>query len=407
MSELPLPFSIHTIEDWQAQLQSELLEKSHLLNYINDVEELEFSITDLEGPQIPMNFNSPTNWKNLLKVSAEAEKKTNQLLLAALMQGAEAVIIEHTSQQTDWTILLNDIHTAYIDCMIIFNDDEALQQFKNKASEDAQKHCKLLYQYGEEQNYFSSFKINQVGANCATELGSLLLNVHRVLELQSSSESNIHVHSFFVELGLGADYFVEIAKFTAIRKLIEQLSNIHQKKIEIKLLATTGFCNKSLHDPYTNLLRQTTESMSAIIGAAEYLCVQPYDALSTNGTSEFAQRMALNIGNLLQYEAKLDQTKTLLFGSYVIGKLTQQLIEKSWKMLCDLEEESTETNEHLKSRIIHTRSLRLQKFKDKKLLLTGINCFENEFEIPSNSWGNLPTEIGIPFLIYEKTMNNA
>lgn len=407
MSELPLPFSIHSIEDWQAQLQSELLEKSHLLKYVNDIEELEFSITDLDGPQIPLNFNSPTNWKNLLKVSANEEKKTNQLLLDALMQGAEAVIIEHASRQTDWKILLNDIQTAYIDCMIIFNDDDSMQHFKNNASEDAQKHCKVLYQYGEEQNYFSSFKINQVGANCATELGSLILHIHRVLELQSSSESHIHGYTFFVELGLGAEYLVEIAKFTAIRKLIEQLSIIHQMKIEIKLIATTGFCNKSLHDPYTNLLRQTTESMSGVIGATDYLCVQPYDALSTNGTSEFAQRMALNIGNLLQFEAKLDQTKTLLFGSYVIGKLTQELIEKSWEMLCDLDEENTDSIEQLKSRIVHTRSIRLAKFKDKKLLLTGINCFENEFEIPPNSWGNLPTEIGLPFLIFEKTMQDA
>ena len=60
--------------------------------------------------------------------------------------------------------------------------------------------------------------------------------------------------------------------------------------------------NKSLKDPYTNLLRQTTEAVSAIIGGANELNVQPYDLYTTSGKSELSQRMAINISHLLKEE---------------------------------------------------------------------------------------------------------
>ena len=143
----------------------------------------------------------------------------------------------------------------------------------------------------------------------------------------------------------------------------------------------------------------------AILGGAHFVCIQPYDTLSTEGPSAFGQRMALNIANLLNEEAHLSKPQDPLQNAYAIEQLTLQIAAKSWDFLCELDAQQANANATVRGQILQTRQLRTELFESGKTLLIGINAFPNEFETPKVRWAELPTAFDLPYLIFEKSAN--
>ena len=396
MSKVSLPFSATPLSSWQGQLRKELKENTSLLNYHSPIEALSLSLLDLENNRLVHADLPACPWKRTVNVAAAHAKQSNQIILDALMQGADAIFIANATAQTNWPELLSNIQTAYLSCLIEFESYSAAEHFKQYATPEQISHCIALHKDGPHFNFISTFELQQIGANCSTELAGGLLNLHQQLE-QTTTDKTL-----YFELGIGNEFFIEIAKFRALRQLIKQLEELHHIKIEIKVLAKTGFCNKSLKDPYTNLLRQATESLSAIMGGSHFMCIQTYDQLSTAGPSTFGQRMALNIGNLISEEAQLSVLKDPLQGAYLIEQLTLALLKKSWTFLSHLDGMGQAAPEKLKEAIIQTRNIRLEQFHSGANTLIGINAFMNEFDSPKAEWAESPTVLGLPYLILEK-----
>jgi methylmalonyl-CoA mutase len=399
MSKVSIPFSATSLDAWRAQLHKELKENTTLLQYNSSIEGISFSLLENEAPQFKLKESPTMTWKRMVAADASQAKKSNECLLSALMQGADAILLEHTTPHTDWTTLLKDIETAYVPCLLLFDTPAAHAHFIETAPKEHLSHFTILHNYGAQQNYISTYEIQQIGANCSTELTAGLIHLHQRLELNGEDTT------LYYEMGVGKDYFVEIAKFRALQMLVAQLEEIHQVRIELQLIAKTGFCNKSLTDPYTNLLRLATEGLSAVMGGAAYVCLQPYDTLSTEGASAFAQRMALNIGNLLSEEAQLSTLNDPLSGAYVVEQLSLALSKKSWTLLCELDADPASAQQKLKTEIAQTRDLRTEGVQSGKDILIGINAFPNEFESPKAEWSALPTALGFPYLIFENAAN--
>lgn len=399
MSKVSIPFSATSLDAWRAQLLKELKENTALLQYNSSIEDISFSLLENEAPQLKCKESAALSWKRMVATDASKAKQSNEFLLSALMQGADAIFIEHTSTDTDWSVLLNEIETAYISCLLLFETPAAHAHFIETAPKDQIAHCIALFNYGAQQNFISTYDVQQIGANCSTELAVGLIHLHRQLELNAQDTT------LYFEMGVGKDYLVEIAKFRALQMLLSQLEEIHEVCIELQLIVRTGFCNKSLADPYTNLLRLSTEGLSAVMGGATYVCLQPYDALSTAGASAFARRMALNVGNLLSEEAQLSSLNDPLSGAYAIEQLTLALAKKSWSLLCELDADPVTAEQKLQTEIAQTRTIRIENFKSGKDIYIGINAFPNEFESPKAEWSALPSALGFPYLIFEKSAN--
>lgn len=400
MTQVSIPFSAHSSEDWQRQLLKELKESSNLLQYSNELEDLSFSLTQLDAaPLLPL-INEPITWKRMVAGSATDEKKCNLYFLQALMQGADALLIDQTDHTTDWASLLHNIETPYISCLIVFRTAAAYEHFKTHANADALAHATPLFAFGESQNYFSAFDLQQIGANCTTQLAVSLYELQQQLKEQAFSRT------LFVELGIGSEFLLEIAKLMAFRTLVAQLAQIHNCKLEVQIISKTGFCNKSLEDPYTNLLRLSTEGLSGVLGCANYICIQPYDALSKAGSSDFASRMALNIGNLLAEEAHLATLSAPLSGAYTIEKMSSLLIEKSWNLLYELDSDCENAEPLIQKSIANARAIRLERFEQKQDTLIGVNSYKNEFAAPKATWGKIPETYGFPYIIFEKISSN-
>ncbi len=141
---------------------------------------------------------------------------------------------------------------------------------------------------------------------------------------------------------VGSSYFMEIAKVRAARFLWAKVVNAYgPSNAEITrthIHSVTADWNKTLYDPYVNMLRSTTESMSAIIGGTNSLTVKPFNAIYQQPT-EFSERIARNQQLLLKEESYLDKIVDPGAGSYYIENLTDTLIEEAWKLFLEIDDQ--------------------------------------------------------------------
>jgi methylmalonyl-CoA mutase len=117
---------------------------------------------------------------------------------------------------------------------------------------------------------------------------------------------------------IGSNYFFEIAKLRAVRQLWARLS-----RVPLVLWSRTSYANKSLYDPSANLLRCTTEAMSAIFGGCDFLIVAP---------ARFPQHLADSLVRIFREESHFDQVSDPGGGSYYIESLTAAIAEEAWKV---------------------------------------------------------------------------
>ena len=170
---------------------------------------------------------------------------------------------------------------------------------------------------------------------------------------------------------------------------------------QIRIKATSLFLNKSLEDPYTNLLRLTTEGMSAAIGGADILNLQPYDGWSTNGASSFAYRMSNNISNILKEESFFDKVVDAAGGTYAIEQATDKLADAGWTFFQTIESNGgfSSSQTFIQLEIKRIAQKRIELLQTKKMKYIGINIFPNPDE--SNLRWNVPSSEVITPLVLE------
>ncbi len=158
--------------------------------------------------------------------------------------------------------------------------------------------------------------------------------------------------------GVGANYFMEIAKLRAARLLWAKVVEAYEPKCECGDECSCGgkcdggICNccakmlihsedtiwnKTVYDPYVNMLRTQTEAMSAVLGGTNSLTVLPFNAIYESAT-DFSERIARNQQILLKEESHLDKIADPAAGSYYIETLTNSIAEQAWKLFLDVQE---------------------------------------------------------------------
>lgn len=126
----------------------------------------------------------------------------------------------------------------------------------------------------------------------------------------------------------GANYFFEIAKLRAFRLLWASVLKTYGVTATAKIHCRTSMWNATVFDPNVNMLRASTEAMSATLGGCDSLTVIPYDA-AFKTPDEFSYRIARNTQLLLKYEAGFNRVVDPGAGSYYIESITDQLAAKA------------------------------------------------------------------------------
>ena len=183
------------------------------------------------------------------------------------------------------------------------------------------------------------------------------------------------------QISVGTNYFFEIAKLRAIRLVFRAIADEYKHEFDCHLLVTPTKRNKTIYDYNTNLLRSTTECMSAILGGANAIANLPYDAIY-HKNNEFGDRIARNQLLVLKHESYFDKVNNPADGSYYIENLTQQLAEKALALFKDIEKSGgflKQLNDGIIQRKIQESAKKEQDlFDSNKEILLGTNKYPNK-----------------------------
>lgn len=187
-----------------------------------------------------------------------------------------------------------------------------------------------------------------------------------------------------LEIAVGTNYFFEIAKLRAIRLLFNIIAKEYNQNWNCHLLVTPTKRNKTLYDYNINMLRTTTECMSAILGGANTIANLPYDALY-HKDNEFGDRIARNQLLILKNESYFDKVNNPSDGSYYIESVTQQLADKALALFKDIEANGgflKQLNEGIIKRKIQESAEKEQDLFDAgKEVLLGTNKHANKNDL--------------------------
>ena len=193
---------------------------------------------------------------------------------------------------------------------------------------------------------------------------------------------------FHFNFAIGSNYFFEIAKLKAFRVLWKSLLNEYDiEEVNAHIFAQPTLRNKTIYDYNVNMLRTTSECMSAILGGANTINNVSYDSVF-HKKNEFGERIARNQLLILQQESYLGNANTFANGSYYIESITYQLAEKALQIFKDIEK-SGGFLKQLKQGVIQRKitenaSKEQKKFDRKEIVLLGTNKQVNKDDLMKN-----------------------
>ena len=171
------------------------------------------------------------------------------------------------------------------------------------------------------------------GANDVQEVAYALATA--VCYVRQLAQRNIDIHtiakSMMFTFSLGANFFMEIAKLRALRVLwarIMEAFGAGESDRAVHVHGRTSAFTKTVYDPYVNLLRNTTQAFSGVVGGLNSLEVSPFDQ-PIRKSDEFSRRIARNIQVMLQTEFELRQPVDPVGGSWYVETLAAELCEKN------------------------------------------------------------------------------
>jgi len=184
---------------------------------------------------------------------------------------------------------------------------------------------------------------SSAGASAVEELGAAFATAVAYIRamLERSMTIDEAASQIRFRVALGGNFFMEIAKIRAARmiwaKIVEEFGGDENSR-KIKLGARTAIFNKTVYDPYVNMLRTATEAFSGVVGGVDTMTVGAFDEIIRN-PDEFSERIARNQQIILQEECNLTDVIDPAGGSYYVENLTRELAAKVWQFFAKIEEQ--------------------------------------------------------------------
>ena len=189
----------------------------------------------------------------------------------------------------------------------------------------------------------SGYHMQEAGANLVQELAFTLADgreyVRAALDRGMDVDAFAGRLSFFFAIGM--NFFMEVAKLRAARflwhKIMSEFDPKQEKSLMLRTHCQTSGVSLQEQDPYNNVVRTAYEAMSAVLGGTQSLHTNAFDEAIALPT-DFSARIARNTQLILQNETGVTKVVDPLAGSYYIEKLTSDLVDEAWKIICEVDE---------------------------------------------------------------------
>ncbi|UMB53379.1 methylmalonyl-CoA mutase subunit beta [Lutibacter sp. A64] len=224
------------------------------------------------------------------------------------------------------------------------------------------------------------------GANQVQEIAYTLNSL--VFLIEKLSEKGVEAQTIFnnlnFKLAIGLEYFIEIGKFRAFNSLLAEVATKYGvSELTNTITAKTSIWSKSVTDAETNLLRCTTEAMSAILGNVDGILIDPYDK-EFKAPSEFSSRIAGNITTILKEESYFGKVSNPVDGSYYIEEVSSKIAEKALELFKSIEADggfyTAFENETIQQQVAEIRLKKLKLISQRRTPMVGINKYPNLME---------------------------
>jgi methylmalonyl-CoA mutase len=187
---------------------------------------------------------------------------------------------------------------------------------------------------------------------------------------------------------IGSRFFIEVAKLRAARLLWAQVVEAFGGDAQAQRASVhgrTSAWNLTARDPWVNMLRNTTEAYSAVIGGVDSLHVRPFDE-AVRPPTEFARRVSRNVQLLLRHEAHATHPIDPAGGSYFVEKLTDQVGRAAWELFQEIERRGgmarALADGWVQAQIAATARKRREAIETRREVLLGTNRYPNLKEKP-------------------------
>ena len=363
------------------------------------------------------NAKTLINYRNIIVDSAET---ANNLALKAIEEGVTGLLFD-IKKKVSATELLKKVNLDKVAVSFVLSTDEiafakdffafAAENLSNKKNlkgyfdlriiSDYLKTAKLevgKFETGKQlvelASDYPNFKAITVSGNTFLNAGSnqvqevaYTLNA-LVYMIEQYSKNDISVETIFnnlhVKLAIGSEYFIEIGKFRAFNSLLYEVAKKYGvSKFNHMVTAKTSVWSKSITDAHANLLRATTEAMSAILGNVDGVLIDPYDK-EFKAASNFSSRIASNIVTILREESYFGKVANPVDGAYYIEEVSAQIAEKALELFKDIESKGgfyqAFEDDVIQKQIAEIRQQKIKLISQRRLSMVGVNKYPNLME---------------------------
>lgn len=377
---------------------------------INPCYNAEDTITQLKNTG--ENSQSLVNYRNIVVSNAESG---NKLAIKAVEEGMNGIIFQ-LKENVSVITLLNGLDlnsttvafeivaeaVAFTKDLVAFAKDSDLKGYINTGiisnytttgtfdTSQVEVAAELVKLTADFPNFkaitISGTEYLDSGANQVQEIAYTLNSL--VFLIEKLSEKGVEVQTIFnnlnFKLAIGLEYFVEIGKFRAFNNLLAEVAAKYGVvDFSNTLTAKTSIWSKSVTDAETNMLRATTEAMSAILGNVDGILVDAYDKEFKN-SSDFSSRIAGNITTILREESYFGKVANPVDGSYYIEEVSTKIAEKALELFKAIEADggfyTAFENETIQQQIAEIRLQKLKLISQRRTPMVGINKYPNLME---------------------------
>lgn len=318
--------------------------------------------------QLPqVSQTKATQWKICQSIFVANVEKSNRNAVNAIKKGAESILFIISNDTFSITDLIKNIDlkkvTIHLEPTFLSEElSKKLAQLpiNSNHKNGIQIHTDIINNLAKTGNWFhnlkadfekfenivkyaNSFSVNgslyqNSGATMVQQLAYALAHANEYLnyfkdKLDKEAKKQLKVT---FKVSIGNHYFFEIAKLRALRKLWKVLALEYEINTNCFILSQPSKRNKTIYDYNNNMLRTTTECMSAILGGSDTICNIPYDAVY-HKTNNFGERISRNQLLILKHESHFNTVNNPADGAYYIETITNQLAKKALDLFKDIE----------------------------------------------------------------------
>lgn len=400
--------------DFDKKLVWKNLSKINIQPFYNTEDKLNYITNTGENSQALINY------RTIIVESAESANKKAQKAVKEGITGLLFTIEEHVS--VDKILSHIDLNNVAVSFILKNNDSSFARDFFDFAEQNLKDtkdlkgyfDLQLISQYvtqgsveasqfdtlcnivklGKSYPNFKTITVSgtnylDAGSNQVQEVAYTLNSLVYVIE--QCLDRDIHIETIFnnlhIQLAIGSEYFVEIGKFRAFNSLLNVLGKQYGVPVKHILTGKTSVWSKSITDAHTNLLRATTEAMSAVLGNVDGVLIDAYDK-EFNNPSEFSSRIAGNIPTILKEESYFGKVSNPVDGSYYIEEVSTKIAEKALALFKVIEAEGgfykAFESEIIQKQIAEIRQEKIKLISQRRLPMVGVNKYPNLMETVSS-----------------------